>query len=152
LAAIKASRADRTDYRRTRAPQFAQKEAAGVNGAPQLRQASPTDANGGPPVGADASRAGAIDGGGLGYMPAYGGKAGDIGALRPRPLSVTTKITPTMSSGTPMQRKGTKTTPTIEAEQEDDAARRKLGQSIPPASRGERDSSIRMSRGSPARV
>ena len=113
MAAIKASRADRTDYRRTRAPQFAQKEAAGVNGAPQLRQASPTDANGGPPVGADASRAGAIDGGGLGYMPAYGGKAGDIGALRPRPLSVTTKITPTMSRGTPMQRKGTKTTPTI---------------------------------------
>ncbi len=112
MAAIKASRADRTDYRRTRAPQFAQKEAAGVNGAPQLRQASPTDANGGPPVGADASRAGAI-GGGLGYMPAYGGKAGDIGALRPRPLSATTKITPTMSRGTPMQRKGTKTTPTI---------------------------------------
>ena len=113
MAAIKASRADRTDYRRTRAPQFAQKEAAGVDGAPQLRHASPTDTNGGPPVGADASRLGAIDGGGVGYMAMYGGKAGDIGALRPRPLSATTKITPTMSRGTPMQRKGTKTTPTI---------------------------------------
>src|SRR5207249_12012910 len=30
-----------------------------------------------------------------------------------RPLSATIRITPTISNGTPMQRKGTKTTPTI---------------------------------------